>query len=99
LFAWPITCRVPSCTTSAKGLPDATNARPALQAIASCAEHSALLVGFDSGITIGRSTWRAISSTIVRRKVPGAAVAPIRTVGFTRRITSSGVGASSASSP
>ena len=35
LFAWPITCRVPSCTTSANGLPVATSARPSVQAIAS----------------------------------------------------------------
>ena len=65
---------------------------PPLHAIASCAEHSALLVGFESGITSGRSTWRAISSIIACRNVPGVAVAPTSTVGFSRRITSSGVG-------
>ena len=99
LFACPITCRTPSWTTSAKGLPVATIARPPVHSIASEGEHSDLLFGFESGMTIGRSTCFAISSIIALRNIPGVAVAPIRTVGFTSRITSSGVGSSIRSRP
>ena len=84
LLACPMTWCLPACSTSAKGLPVRDDGATAVQRIASSAVHSALLVGLLSGITIGRSTSRAMVSSISSVNVPACAVAPMRMVGFDR---------------
>ena len=82
LLAWPI--RRPS--TGGKGLPVAMSARPSVQRTMSSGVASAMAVGFESGITIGRSVPDAISRTTSSEKVPATPVVPTRIVGRYRRI-------------
>jgi len=81
LFDCEIVCTVPSISTGANGLPVATMARPSVHVSTSEGTASHLLVGFDSAITTGRSTWDAIARIAASVNSPGLAVAPTRTVG------------------
>ena len=55
LLAWPISRRTPSTSTGSNGEPVATTARPAVQRRMSAGVASALDVGLESGMTIGRA--------------------------------------------
>ncbi len=83
LLAWPITCRLPSYSTSANGLPVATMALPRDQVMACSGVHSERLVGLLRGRMIGRFTCWAMVSIISWVKVLARAVAPTKIVGFT----------------
>ena len=71
LLAWATWYWTPSESTGGNGLPVAISARPPVQAIRSAAWASECEVGLDSGMTIGRATWAAISVTIAWEKAPG----------------------------
>src|SRR6185295_5769685 len=72
----------PLRTTAGNGLPLATIARPSDQATACSAVHSLLLVGFDSGNTIGRSLTAAIARTTGSVNRPTVPDVPSRIVGL-----------------
>src|SRR5437762_1344313 len=75
LLAWPIRWVRPATSTGANGLPEATSARPPVQARMSAGMASLWLVGLDSGSTSGRATAAAMASMIGRVKVPGSPAA------------------------
>ena len=77
--------------TGANGLPVATIARPSDQRTACSAVHSLLLVGFESGNTIGRAWIAAIDRTTPSVNAPGVPDVPTRIVGLKLRTASSSV--------
>ena len=91
LFPCPMRYVRPRWTTGSNGLPVATIARPSDHPIASSAVHSLLLVGFDSGNTIGRSLTAAIARTTASVNRPAVPDVPMRIVGLKLRMVSSSV--------
>mmetsp|Transcript_21904 Transcript_21904/g.50369 ORF Transcript_21904/g.50369 Transcript_21904/m.50369 type:complete len:200 (-) Transcript_21904:894-1493(-) len=76
-------------STLPKGLPVATIARPSLHMYASSGEISALEVGLESGITIGRSVCFAIARIAPSLIVPRLPLSPSTRSGFTCSMTAS----------
>src|ERR1700690_3070749 len=72
----------------ANGQPEATSARPSVQAIRSAGVALARARGIESAKIIGRSVCAAISLTISSGKLPETLEAPISIDGFTWRPTS-----------
>ena len=79
---------IPPCSTGSNGLPVATSAAPSVHAIRSAGIASALEVGLDSGMMIGRGQCASISRTICSVNAPDWVEHPISIVGRTCRTTS-----------
>src|SRR5215213_3283087 len=78
----------PPYSTGSNGLPVATSARPSVHRIRSAGTASALDVGLDSGMMIGRSTVDAICRTIDSVNAPGWVDVPMSMVGLALATTS-----------
>ena len=88
LLAWPISRRTPSTSTGSNGEPVATTARPAVQRRMSAGVASALDVGLESGMTIGRAVPLREARMTASSNAPPTPVVPTSTAGRTRSIVS-----------
>ena len=77
----------PLYVTGGKGLPVAMSALPCVHSLMSFGSASCRRVGLERGKMMGRGTWEAISVMMGWVKAFGCVEVPIRTCGFTVRIT------------
>ena len=99
LLACPTTTWRPSTRTGPKGLPEATTARPSDQARIASGVASALLLGLDSGRTIGRSWLAATARTSGSSNAFARPVVPMRVVDPAARAMAAGSASSASLSP